>query len=77
MSASEEAAQILTRVFEALARQSGKTLAAGTRADVLRACELLSTASAELDDLLEDLPEQREYVTTDANFERWRMQRSR
>ncbi len=52
----EEAAQILTRVFEALARANGKTLNARTRADIGRACELLASGGAELDALLDDLP---------------------
>ncbi len=51
----EESAQILTRVFEALARASGKTLNARTRADIGRACELLASGGAELDALLDDL----------------------
>ncbi len=77
---TDEAAQILTRLFEALARRSGKTLNERGRADVRRACELLSHAGAELDDLLDDLPEPRrparEYTTvTLPEVERWKAQR--
>lgn len=56
MNTTDEAAAILARVFEALARQNGKTLSAATRADIGRACELLTSAGEELDDLFEDLP---------------------
>lgn len=52
---TEEAAAILTRVFEALARQNGKTLSRTTRADIGRACELLTTRD-DLEELLDDLP---------------------
>lgn len=52
-----EAAQILTRLFEALARQNRKTLNARSRADIARACELLSHSGQELDDLLDELPQ--------------------
>mgnify|MGYP001619169919 FL=1 len=78
MDNTEEAAAILTRILEALARQSGKTLSQATRADIGRACELLANAGAELEDLLEDLPAPRpsgEYVVADPEFERWRSQR--
>lgn len=53
---SDEAAQILTRVFEALARQAGKTLSAATRSDIGRACDLLANAGEDLDTVFEDLP---------------------
>lgn len=82
MTNSEEAAAILTRVFEALARQSDKTLSASTRADIGRACELLSTAGEELDALLDDLPPSPRQSPAEAaiepgmrDFERWRSQR--
>lgn len=54
MQAHEQAADILLRVLEALARQNRKTLSAATRADVERACELLSKGD-DYDSLLEDL----------------------
>lgn len=86
MLRSDEAAQILTRILEALARQSGKTLGQKTRADIQRACELL--AQDDDYDLLEDLLEQpairsdritqqfeREPAYGDPNFEAWRRQR--
>jgi len=50
-----EAAAIITRCFEALARASGKTLSTRMRVDLVRACELLANPREELDDLLEDL----------------------
>lgn len=56
-TASEKAAVILTRTFEALARQLGKTLSAKTRADLTRACELLADGD-NYDELLVDLLEQ-------------------
>jgi hypothetical protein len=82
----EEAARILCRVLEALARQSGKTLSAKTRAEVERACELLSAGddySDLLDDLLSMPPIRSDRVTQsferpdygDAEFGRWRAQR--
>lgn len=80
-----EAAAILTRCFEALARASGKTLSQRMRVDLVRACELLSNPRPELDDLLDDLltmPAQpRPRVTavidreTDPNYEAWRQSR--
>ena len=89
MQAHEQAADILLRVLEALARQHKKTLSAATRADVARACELL-TKGDDYSDLLEDLllepPPRREYKTqsfdrvpTEAeqidDFDHWRRQR--
>jgi len=69
MNPTDEAAQIFTRLFEALARRSGKTLNERSRADIARACELLSHAGAELDDLLDELPPaprpRAEYTTVD------------
>lgn len=56
MDSIAEAAAILTRTFEALARAAGKTLSARSREDIRRACELLSAAGPELDALLEDAP---------------------
>nr|ALS90793.1 H-NS histone family [uncultured bacterium] len=86
MNPTDEAAQILTRMFEALARQIGKTLNARSRADIKRACELLASAGAELDDLLDELPpaaaapaperqRARDYTTMPIEVERWREQR--
>lgn len=78
---TEEAAQILTRLFESLARRSGKTLNERGRADVRRACELLSHSSEHYTDLLDDLPEPpprrlaRDYTTMPIEVERWREQR--
>jgi hypothetical protein len=89
MDPVSEAAQILTRLFEALARRSGKTLNERSRADIRRACELLASAGEELDDLLDELPPPaprpapehrpaREYATvTLPEVERWREQRDR
>ena len=56
MDPVDEAALIFIRMFEALARRSGKTLNARSKADIRRACELLSHAGTELDDLLDELP---------------------
>jgi hypothetical protein len=81
MTPAEEAAQIFTRVFEALARRSGKTLSQTTRADITRACELLANGGEELDELFEDLPPRRspgEQAVADPgwqDFESWREQR--
>lgn len=79
MSTHEEAATIFTRIFEALARQNGKTLSSATRADIGRACELLVNAGAELDDLLEDtlvIPRRRPAADPEwERFEQWRMER--
>ena len=54
----DEAAEIFIRMFEALARRSGKTLNPRSRADIARACELLSRAGQELDDLLDEIESQ-------------------
>lgn len=84
MNPTDEAAQILTRLFEALARQSGKTLNPRSRDDIKRACELLASAGAELDDLLDDAPPARppvehrparDYTTMPPEVERWRERR--
>ena len=86
MQRREEAAAILVRTFEALARVNKKTLSTKTRADISRACELLA-AGDDYSDLLEDLLEQppirSDRVTVnlerpaygDSNFEAWRRQR--
>ena len=87
MQRADEAAAILTRTFEALARQLGKTLSTKTRADIARACELLA-AGDDYDELLVDLLEQppirndrvtqaieRESTYGDPQFERWRQRR--
>jgi hypothetical protein len=75
---TSEAAVILTRVLEALARQSGKTLSQQTRADIERACELLANTANDLD-VLDDLPVPRqspaEAAIDDPNFQRWRTRR--
>jgi hypothetical protein len=84
MTPQDEAAEIFTRLFESLARRSGKTLNERGRADVRRACELLSQAGQSFEDLLDDLPpppRRSEYTTV--NFEvppevdRWRERRER
>jgi hypothetical protein len=79
MNNTVEATQILTRVFEALARQSGKTLSQQTRADIGRACELLANAGDELEELLDDLPAPPRRSPAEAaidpgwqDFEQWR-----
>jgi hypothetical protein len=84
MTPQDEAAQIFTRLFEALARRSGKTLNARSRADIARACELLSHAGQDLSDLLDDLPPPRparEYSTVSfevpPEVDRWRVERER
>lgn len=86
MSPVDEAAAILTRVFEALARASGKTLNARTRADIERACELLASAGAELGDLLDEVPSvprvspaeaMVEAAQADPNYQRWKENRGR
>jgi hypothetical protein len=87
VTASEEAAAILIRTFEALARQAGKTLSHKTRDDLSRACELLAQGDS-YDELLVDLLEQppirndrvtqsfeRESTHGDPRFEAWRRQR--
>lgn len=70
MQRSEEAAAILTRTLESLARVSGKTLSQRTRADLTRACELLAMGDDYdlLEDLLEQAPIRSDRVTV--NFER-------
>lgn len=81
MTPQDEAAQILTRLFEALARQNRKTLNERSRADIARACQLLASAGDELDDLLDDLPPPRPREYSTVNFEvppevdRWKAQR--
>ena len=86
MNPTDEAAQILIRLFEALARQNRKTLNARSKEDVHRACELLASAGQELDDLLDELPPPteperrpaREYNTVSLPaVERWKEQRDR
>jgi hypothetical protein len=82
MDATSEAAQIFIRLFEALARQNRKTLNQRSRDDIKRACELLASAGAELDDLFDELPppppERRpasDYTTMPIEVERWRARR--
>lgn len=80
MSPTDEVAEILIRVFESLARANGKTLKPATRADIRRACELLSNAGAELDDLLDDLPaaprvSPGEAATVPIEVQQWRRER--
>ncbi len=89
MDSIDEAAQIFTRLFEALARRSGKTLNTRSRDDIKRACELLAHAGAELDDLLDELPPAmpparppqhrpaRDYTTMPIEVERWREEQRR
>lgn len=82
MSPEAEAAQILTRVFEALARANGKTLNARSRADIGRACELLSHAGANLSELLDDVPRVSpaeamvDAAERDPNYQEWRRRRT-
>lgn len=79
---ADEAAAILVRVLESLARASGKTLKASTRADIQRACELLSSAGF---DELEDISPARvspaeamvEAAVADPNYQRWKQRRGR
>lgn len=80
----DEAAQILTRLLESLARRTGKTLNERGRANVRRACELLSHAGEQYTDLLDDLPEPqprtrpaRDYTTMPIEVEKWREERDR
>ena len=78
MTASDEAAQILIRVFEALARQNGKTLAQATREDIRRACDLLTQGDG-LEELLEDIPARQspgEQAINDPQFQKWRAARA-
>jgi hypothetical protein len=86
MDPTDEAAQIFTQLFEALARRSGKTLNARSREDIRRACRLLSSAGDELDDLLDELPPPppprqsehraaRDHTTLPIEVERWREER--
>lgn len=78
MDSIAEAAQILTRVFESLARLNGKTLSAQTKADIGRACSLLAAGDG-LEELLEDVPPRispAEQAIDDPNFQRWRAARS-
>jgi hypothetical protein len=56
MTPQQEAAEIFLRVFNALARASGKRLSAAMATDVRRACELLGGVGDELDAALEDAP---------------------
>ncbi len=53
---AEEAAALLCRIFEALARQNGKTLSRTTRDSITHACELLASSGEELDTFFDDLP---------------------
>lgn len=79
---TEDAAQILTRIFESLARVNGKTLSAKTRADIGRACELLASQGDELDAMLDDLaPAPRRSpgesaIDNDPGFQQWRASRA-
>lgn len=82
MTPQEEASEILIRILESLARRSGKTLNERGRADVRRACELLSHSSEQFSDLLDDLPPPRparEYSTVSFDVPpevgRWKEQR--
>jgi hypothetical protein len=83
MDPTVEAAQILTRLLESICRLNRKTLNARSRADIARACELLSHSGEALSDLLDDLPPPRtEYSTvsfdaTPPEVARWKAQRER
>jgi hypothetical protein len=79
---TDEAAAIIIRILESIARLNHKTLSARTRDDVLRACELLTQAAGGFDELLDDLSEPPprspgEQATLDPNFQRWRAERDR
>ena len=85
MTPEQEAAQILTRVFEALARANGKTLNKRTRSDIARACELLVSASGQYTELLDDLPTAARMSPAEAvvnaaehdpNYQEWRRRRA-
>ena len=68
MNSNDEAAEILIRILESLARRTGKTLNERGRSDVRRACELLSHSSDQFSDLLDELPptpRPREYGTVE------------
>jgi hypothetical protein len=83
MDPTEEAAAILIRLFEAICRLNRKTLNTRSRDDIRRACELLSSAGDELDDLLDELPPPRppehraarDYTTMPIEVEQWRKER--
>jgi hypothetical protein len=85
MTPEQEAAQIMTRILESLARASGKTLKPSTRADIVRMCELLASSGAEYDQL-DDLPKATPgeaavnlvaMAEADPNFKRWKEDRDR
>lgn len=83
----DEAAAILTRLFDSLARRMGKRLSAGSREDIRRACALLANAGDELDDLFEDAPPlqppreerrpAREYTTRPLEVDEWKAEQRR
>lgn len=84
MDPTTEAATILIRILESLARRSGKTLNERGRADVRRACELLSHSGEQYGDLLDELPLReerrpaREYATQVLpEVERWKQRGER
>ena len=82
MTPSDEAAQIITRILESLARAAGKTLKASTRADIARACELLANGAAEYDQLDDLAPMPRvspaeAVMDIPAEVRRWKEQRER
>jgi len=85
MNPTDEAAAILTRILESLARASGKTLKPSTRADITRLCELLANAGAEydqLDDLTKATPGEAAVnlvamAEADPNYRRWKEERDR
>lgn len=86
MTPQDEAAAILTRVFEAICRVNNKTLNARTRADIARACELLSHAGGEYSELLDDLPRMSPAeaasnlvmaAEADPGYRRWKQERER
>ncbi len=81
MNPTDEASQILTRLFESLARLNRKTLNARSKADITRACELLSHAGEQYGDLFDDLPPRPRNEFSTVSFEvppevdRWKAQR--
>ncbi len=73
LTPADEASALLTRLLNALARQSGKRLSAASQADVQRLVELLMYGGDELDTALDDLDEVAPARQVgDERFERWR-----
>jgi uncharacterized protein CbrC (UPF0167 family) len=84
MRADEEAAQILIRMFDTIAASMGKRLKEGHKAEIRRACMLLSEDGAL--DPLEDMPPMprvspaeavMEIAERDPGYKRWKQERER